>query len=373
MMNKSHLPSLIIAGQFPPPVHGFSYITQQMAELLSEKYEATVIDLVPHTPKNGVSYHLRRLFLAIKGAGTIIRHGLKEGKAPIYIACEGGLGLIYIIILAIAVRLVKKPLFLHHHSFNYIDNHIFLMSFLLKIIGKKATHIFLCPLMGERFAARYKRKIKDVVISNSAFVDEVPSPINELQSGQSLTIGLLSNLNEEKGLSHFIETLRKALDSGVNIKGVLAGPPVSDADRITIDKACQEFGESLDYRGPVYGKDKDAFFKDIDVFVFPTCYINEAQPTVIAEALSYGAPVLAYERGCICNQVGECGMVFTQEEDFSSYAVRWLQEKVADIEALNVLKTASRDAFLNDRKKALETAKNLLHSLPETIKPIENN
>ena len=363
-----HTP-LIIAGQFPPPVHGFSYITQQMTELLSRQYDTTVIDLVPHTKKNGISYHLRRLFLTIKGSGTIICHRFKKGKTPVYIACEGGLGLVYIVILAIAARLVGKAIILHHHSFNYVDKKIFLMSLLLGIMGKRVTHIFLCPLMGRRFATRYNRMVRGVTISNSAFVEDVTPPMQQSKKGKTLTIGLLSNLNEEKGLSLFIETLEKSLEAGLNVKGVLAGPPVSEKDRITIEDAKKKFGDKFDYLGPVYGKDKDNFFKRINIFLFPTEYVNEAQPTVIAESLSYGVPVLSYERGCICDQVGSCGSVFEKNQNFPESAVRWLKDKTKNIASLNQIKTASREAFLKDRKEALKTAKDLLQYPFEIIEP----
>ena len=42
-----------------------------------------------------------------------------------------------------------------------------------------------------------------------------------------------------------------------------------------------EFGDVMEYRGPVYGEDKRSFFMDIDVFLFPTIYENEAQPLVM--------------------------------------------------------------------------------------------
>ncbi len=369
MQNKEPEEPLLIAGQFPPPVHGFSYITQQMAALLSEQYDTTIVDLVPHSGKRGLLYHMRRSILAIKGALSISSYASKNEGAPVYIACESKLGLIYTILLSAMARRFKCPTYLHYHNFTFIDKHSALMSFLLKVAGKEAVHIFLCPLMGERFAARYGREIKSIVISNSAFVDHVETPVRLNREGDVLTLGLVSNLNEDKGLSTFIETIELALKEDLPVKGILAGPPASEVDRVRIKNAQKSLGDKLEYRGPVYGKTKDKFFKDVDVFLFPTQYVNEAQPTVIAEAQSYGIPVLSFERGCICDQVGSCGAVFKQEQNFQESAVTWLKEKADDMSALNDLKAASREAFLRDKVEAFDIAQNCFRLEPKIIKP----
>jgi len=281
MLNAhSRNPFLIIAGQFPPPVNGFAFITQEIAKALAQKCETNIIDLATHPPRRGPSYHLRRLGLTLKGLAPLLKNALKKNKR-FYIACEGGLGLVYTLALCSAARLLGYPIFIHHHSYFYVDQKIFLMRLLLSASGPKASHIVLCKEMARAFAARYGRKIVYTVLSNSAFVAEAPGPLKSRDTTKSLTIGLLGNLNDEKGLSLFIETIRRLRADGLKINATLAGPPVSDCDRLNIEAACKEFGDALTYKGPLYGKAKTDFFKSLDLFVFPTHYANEAQPTVI--------------------------------------------------------------------------------------------
>ena len=116
-------------------------------------------------------------------------------------------------------------------------------------------------------------------------------------------------------LYHFLEIIRSANRRGLPIRGVLAGPIVHAADRHFVHGLKEELGARLDYRGPVYGAEKVQFFRDIDVFVFPTSYENEAQPMVLFEAMAQGIPVLSCDRGCIRSQVAEGGEVFRQEVD----------------------------------------------------------
>lgn len=365
---KSPPPPLIIAGQFPPPVNGFAYITQEMAKVFAANYETTIIDLAPHVPNNGTSYHLRRLLLTVKGLWPVLRSSFNK-RRRFYIACEGGFGLVYTIMLCAVARVLGFPMYIHHHSFAYIETTSTLMSRLLFVMGKRVTHVFLCYGMAQRFTDCYRRPTKLLVLSNSAFVDEILSAPRFWQEGKPLVIGLLSNLNEEKGLRLFLDVLRGSVSEGMNIKGVLAGPPASDADRELIAAAEQELGDRLDYRGPVYGEAKSAFLGSIDVFVFPTCYANEAQPTVIFEAMAHGVPVLSYDRGCIRGQVGVCGAVLDRNGDFVSFALNWLKAQIASPNTLSQLKHEAKVVFLDDHTQAKQLAEMLFEQGPVVMQP----
>lgn len=367
---------VFVAGQFPPPVNGFSYITKELAGLLAARCPATVIDLSPHGGGGSVLYHARRFALALSGVAAILKRGTGATGLRIYLACEGGFGLAYTIMLALAARGVGAPVYLHHHSFYYIDRNFPLMDLLLKILGANVTHIFLSTGMARRYAARYRRSLKGLVLSNSAFVE--PQPVGgaaavswqEKKAQSSITIGLLSNLSEEKGLGRFIATLRAAKANGLNVKGVLAGPASTEHDRQTIESARRELGDMLEYRGPLYGDDKLAYYGEIDVFAFPTSYPNEAQPTVIYEAMSRGVPVLSFNRGCIAEQVGKAGAVAEQDVDFAVFAIEHLRQWLSDPEAFARLRLDTLKLFLEDRAKAHEAARNLLSLTPETIAPL---
>lgn len=356
---KSSIHRFIIAGQFPPPVNGFAYITQEMARSLVNSHETSIIDLSPHFPKTKVYYHFFRLFLTLKGLWPLLRFCLDK-NCYFYIACESKFGLIYNIILCATARLLRYPMYIHFHNFNFIDRHSHLMALLLRVSGKQAHHIFLCKTMGERFTARYQIRIKSVVLSNSAFVEPVPAPPREIIKNQPIVVGLLSNLNNEKGLDLFLNLMHCISQQGLNIRGVLAGPTDSDADRAAITSACMELGDRLEYRGAVYGPDKEYFYRSIDIFVFPTRYANEAQPTVLFEAQAHGVPAITFNRGCIQSQTGACGLVIPKEADFVNEALSWLKVQLEAPETLTQLKIDTRKSFMDDREQALQKISRLI-------------
>ena len=134
------------------------------------------------------------------------------------------------------------------------------MKLLIVCSGPEAVHICLSPGMAEKFANRYKRTIRSLVLSNAAFVDSVPPELRSPKH-EEITVGLLSNLTADKGLHEFTKIVRIAKKRGLAIRGVLAGPVVSDTDRNDLESMKKELGKYLDYRGPVYNEEKIEIFQ----------------------------------------------------------------------------------------------------------------
>ncbi|MCS3765065.1 glycosyltransferase [Bradyrhizobium centrosematis] len=196
------------------------------------------------------------------------------------------------------------------------------MRLLLWAAGPALNHIFLCSTMRARFSATYSIEPRSCIISNSAFVEVGAG--TRIPTGQ-LTVGLLSNLTREKGLHTFLELSHRLHAERVPAKLILAGPTINEHDRNLVNKACQTLGEMLEYRGPLYDRMKEQFYEEIDVFLFPTEYQHEAEPTVLFEALSAGALVIAFNRGCIATQIGMNGLLIPTGDDFVRHSLKYLQ------------------------------------------------
>jgi glycosyltransferase involved in cell wall biosynthesis len=296
----------------------------------------------------------------------VVAGGFGARRGPIYLSAAGGRGLLYNVTLAAGARVLKRPLYIHHHSFAYVDRWDWKMSLLVRVAGARARHLVLCPMMAAGLRRNYRQSSAMHVVSNAAFYRPPAKEVAPRESSRPLRLGFLSNLSRDKGLDLVIET---AVTAGDMVAGLtLAGAPMDGEARAMIDGAGTKLGPRLDYRGAVQGEDKARFFADIDVFLFPSRYINEAEPTVVYEALSAGVPVIAYGRGCVRCQVPEgAGLVVATGDDFVAAAcaqiARWSRDPAAWTRASHQAIAETRKAYeraragLMDLVSALSTAR----------------
>ena len=351
---------IIAVGQIPPPVTGYAYITARMIETLGENADVETIDISPGH-RQGLRKHLHK---ALQTARACWRLARPKRPQFVYLGCEGDWGLIYTAALVLTSRLLGYPLLLHHHSFSYIDRSSSLMKFILGTGGKKISHVFLCPSMRDRFEARYGRLADSRIVSNAAFVEGRGAPRGANSAASPLCIGLLSNLTREKGLYTFIDLLRRLRKSDLDFRALLAGPITNAEDRAAVAAAEAELGVRLKYLGALYGDAKDAFYRDIDVFVFPTHYANEAEPTVLFEALAAGNLIVAYDRGCIGSQIGKRGLAVPTAEDFCTRAFTYLATLLGDSRTATLDRQTIAHEFLSTKSSALLSAQSLTSRSP---------
>lgn len=83
------------------------------------------------------------------------------------------------------------------------------------------------------------------------------------------------------------------------------------------------------YWGKKYGKDKEAFFSNADIFVFPTYYPNECFPLVLLEAMQQGLPCISTKEGGITSIIddGKSGLLVNRQdaEDLAN-KIAWMLE-----------------------------------------------
>jgi glycosyltransferase involved in cell wall biosynthesis len=154
----------------------------------------------------------------------------------------------------------------------------------------------------------------------------------------------MSNLSREKGLDTFLDCLRSARLAGLDLHAVLAGPAASDEVANMVADAKAEFGDRLKVLGPVSGASKQAFFRSIDVFLFPTRYRVEGQPLVILEALSHGVPVVASRQGYCAELVGNAG-ASASIDDFQAVAIEFLTHCSRDADYRRKLGAEARGRY----------------------------
>jgi glycosyltransferase involved in cell wall biosynthesis len=283
--------SILVIGPFPPPVHGFAQATTDIANLLSSRgFNVTQIDLKPVHHKVGILAAIR---LRISQIATLFSEASRGSQ--IYIALSGGGRQLVDLGVLLIARLIGAKLYIHHHSFAYLDQPTWLSRMCFRVAGIAGIHLVLCDKMKRLMQKQYRSALNVEVISNAGLlsVDLEFKPRTRLQN-----VGYLGALTREKGILLFLEIAEDLLKNNPGLTFSIAGPCNDNAIRDRVERACQAHLE-IDYLGPVYGDAKKAFVESLDALLFPTTYHNEAEPLVIWESISNGAPVIGWERGCI--------------------------------------------------------------------------
>jgi glycosyltransferase involved in cell wall biosynthesis len=313
----------LVVGPLPPPLHGFSAVTAAVVDAFQAAGISTwAIDTANgQATEGGLSAaHSRLLAIAKLLLALMIRR-----PAVVYVALSGGRGQVFDVLAAFTARAFRCRILFHHHSYSYLDRRSAITQLLVAAGGKQATHIVLCEEMAQQLREIYPRAIRMLVISNAAFLrTSAPAPPAEALR----TLGFLSNITIEKGIERFIALLTHVRKSAPHISAQVAGPVTDPQARPLIDRAIAE--RTIEYRGAVYGADKEAFLARIDALVFPSIYPNECQPLVILEALRAGVPVIATDRGCIPSMIEEPSgfLIDRNAEDLAPAAARlqrWIE------------------------------------------------
>lgn len=297
-------PDLCIVGPMPPPMHGVSTINQAMLEFAEAKGMAPIcFNTAPASLSRSLRVRLGRISRVIR-AITGVKLYAKQTRRTVYLSLSGGLGLIWEAILALQARRHGARVVVHHHSFRYLDEPYWPMKLLVWAAGSGTLHITLGRMMAERLKQFYPSVGQVLILSNAGFVSGAGG--NRAEVREPKKVGFLSNLSAAKGLDDFLALAESSSTHGMPWRFIMAGPFESDASMERYLPRIQELS-NLEYRGPLYTEAKGEFFREIDVFAFPTHYKNEAEPLVVLEALSHGDPVIAFGRGCIAEMLGERG------------------------------------------------------------------
>ena len=308
---------------------------------------------------------LLRFLRMVKIIGVYTYFLIRGKISLLYISLSGGWGQIYELIIIAISKIFKIKIYIHHHSFAYLNRKKQLTKYILNISQKNAIHIVLCERM-ERLLKNYNSNIKTHIISNTAFLPNQEF-CKELLSKKQLTIGFLSNISFDKGIRDYIEVM-KFLSTKLHIIGIIAGPYTDKISKTYLEDNLKLLN-NIDYIGRINNEQKKNFFEQTDILLFPTNYSNEAEPLVIHEAMSFGVPVIARSGGCIKQIIDtKCGIVFNENEDFIKNSFNVITKLMESNDTLNKLKLQSYDTF-NERKiNNLISLDNLIEEMASQVR-----
>ncbi|MDO4801009.1 MAG: glycosyltransferase family 4 protein, partial [Prevotellaceae bacterium] len=121
----------------------------------------------------------------------------------------------------------------------------------------------------------------------------------------------LSNLLPDKGIFVLLDAVKILKDNGLKFVCDIIGAETKTIDAATFanEVSNREIEDIIKYHGPKYGTEKETFWKNTSLFVFPS--LNECFPLVLLEAMQHGIPVIATDEGGIPDSVedGKTGCI----------------------------------------------------------------
>lgn len=358
---------MIAVAQMPPPVTGLAVMNSAMVQAFTAAgLGCEIANVAPRPDAVGAQKKVGRVMRVAHAGAALVRQRI-GGVRTLYMPSDSGAGIVFNIGLMLLARGLGYRIWIHHHSFSYLTRRSVLTAALLGLAPRGTQHIALCGSMLDRLNAVYPqewdgRGHQGQVVSNAFILDIDDAPP---QRGDKVTLGHLSNLTAEKGAVRFVDLFMKLRSEGLDIAARMAGP-VGDGDTTAaIERAKAAYPADFEWIGPVYGEAKAAFYRSIHAFVFPTRYVNEAQPLVLLEALASGAAILATDRGCIgCDHQGSPGLV-ADDADFDLAAERWLRD-LCETRAFDRLRQDALEAARRAKAEAVEQLASLLAALKDS-------
>jgi len=309
-------PDIVVVGTLPPPIHGASLITARVADWLARRSTVHLVDIESEGPVRTARKAVRYV-RAVSGLGRFAGCG-------VYLPSSGGEAILADAAVCRRARALGCRIAIHHHSHAYVRVRSRTMATLVAAAGPEALHLVGCPRQGERLQELYPGIGHVQPLSNAPIAVDPGSAAPPGPDGP-VRLGHLANLSLDKGLGELLDLAEALVADGREVEVVLGGPIAADASA-RVDRARDRLGGRVVHLGPLDEDGKAAFFRRIDLFVFPSRYRHETLPVVVHEAMSHGVPVLATAIGCVAEQVGSAGRCIDTEADFVAEALPLVDE-----------------------------------------------
>lgn len=256
---------------------------------------------------------LRRLTKRLRDAIRLTHRLVRSDATALYYVPSSGFGLVQELITLFFIRFSKiRRVCIHHHSMSYLRTRRQRRLRAIRLLLPSARlEIALCRCMLDavtHFTPTTASKVSFAVVSNAGLLRTRSPTLPSRPRPERLRVLFLANLTAEKGARDVLDLAEGGVfgpSSGLRLS--VAGPAGDSAANHLIEALTSNPGWG-DYRGPVYGEEKDQLLASTDILILPTRYAPEAEPLVLWEAAQAGALPIGYRRGCVGEMVAGLGL-----------------------------------------------------------------
>ena len=169
--------------------------------------------------------------------------------------------------------------------FNYLK-----LTFARALLRRAVTVVVPSPYYREVVMDMSGLDSDRILVSPSGGIDlSVFHPKGDKHPRETIKLGFIGRLTEDKGTLDFLEMLRALREKGLPAQAVIVG---NGSQAAAVEAAAQR--EAIMHLRFLDQPKLAGIYRDIDLFVFPTRRDSESLGLVGLEAMACGTPVLAY-------------------------------------------------------------------------------
>lgn len=320
----------------PPPIHGASMVGQYIRDshLLHNRFDSEYINMTSAADLNDIGHVGVKKLVSYGKMLWRVRKSINSGKPNVIYITPNSAGKAFYKDF-VTVCLIKywvgsllsnnTKILVHYHNkgvrefskswFNdwlykkfFADLYVLLLGRLLYEDVKKyvpANRVFFCGNGLPELASG-----DDEAVVNAFRKKQDNNDIRPIH------ILFLSNMMVEKGVWTLVDACKILKDKGVSFKCTFVGGWKDISEDVFTQKVISiGLDASILAVGPKYGDEKEKYWLDADVFVFPTFYHNECFPLVLLEAMQHVLPCISTCEGAIPDIIdeGETGFVIDKK------------------------------------------------------------
>ncbi len=356
--------TVIVVGPLPPPIHGVTVAIRRLLEShVADRCRLVHLDTSDHRDVSTIgAADLLNYWRGIRSYLTLMGYCLKYRPDVVYVPISQSLiGYLRDSVYFIIARLLSRAnVIIHLHGGHFGRFYEARNGCTKRYVDFTMGLVDRAVVLGRTFIPIFSRWLPDNRI------DVVPNGADRLTSGaeeklakqgrQVRSITFLSSLMRTKGILDFVIAATLCLDEEPDLDFTIAGEWWNEDRTIreeTLASIDARHADRISFLGLVTGQKKDDLFLRTDIFVLPTYYPFEGQPTVIIEAMAAGCPVVSTRHAAIPETVidGVTGLLI-QPRDTEALAAailslvhdaaKFQQMSVAALERYRALYTSER-------------------------------
>ena len=315
-------PKILFILHLPPPIHGAAMMGKyiQESELINSSFDCFCINLATAGSLSDIGHislkKLLKYFFLLKHISNVVREIRPE---LVYITPNAGRKAFFkdFIVVQMLKSMGCKVIAHYHNKGVSVYQSKWVYNFFYKRFFSNLKVILLAENLYKDMAKYVKRE--DVYICPNGIPSSCKEEMEARRNNVIPHLLFLSNLLISKGVIVLLDALKILKEKEYTFVCQFIGGETAEINAVQFFEEVnkRELSDLVTYVGRKVREEKEAFFRQADIFVFPTYY--ETFGLVNLEAMEYKLPVISTNEGGIPDIVkdGENGLICEKQNPVS--------------------------------------------------------